>query len=200
MSNSVLEDQLAPIISRGQLCIQEDLWFTSTAENEEPFWKTFLLIFIVVRYAWKLLSVFCSNSQLGGTEDQIRDRYKKLPSAVTSIYPFEKLVEAHSYKKGLNNIDIVFFLLLFVFDFSVILLDVPAFIWYGWLSVFESDGTCDKDFGPYSQLGIGVLWYLSLKGIRELWTKPIRYYEMTYDRKKGLADSTCCQWAIQSIL
>ena len=47
---------------------------------------------------------------------------------------------------------------------------------------------------------IGVLWYLSLKGMRELWVKPIRYYEMTYDRKKGFAETTCCQWACQNLM
>jgi len=32
-----------------------------------------------------------------------------------------------------------------IFDFIVILLDVPAFIWYGWLEVLNKDGHCDKD-------------------------------------------------------
>jgi len=35
----------------------------------------------------------------------------------------------------------------FTFDFLVILLDVPAFVWYGWLEVFKNDGLCAGDSG-----------------------------------------------------
>ena len=62
-----------------------------------------------------------------------------------------------------------------IFEVLVILLDFPAFIWYGWLDVLQNDGHCGGQvlslsevgdekttYGIYMQLALGVLFYLSL--------------------------------------
>ena len=53
-----------------------------------------------------------------------------------------QLIEARKYNRGVNCISIVWEILRTIFEFTVILLDFPAFIWYGWLDVLENDGHC----------------------------------------------------------
>ena len=54
------------------------------------------------------------------------------------------------YNKGYNNLDLIWFTANFVFDFSVILFDIPALVWYGWLDVLLKDGHCgDNAYDVY---------------------------------------------------
>ena len=63
------------------------------------------------------------------------DKYNKLSDKVKALFPLDKLKDARAYNKGYNNLDLIWFTANFVFDFLVILFDIPALIWYGWLDV-----------------------------------------------------------------
>ena len=45
------------------------------------------------------------------------------------------------------------------------------------------------------QLALGVLFYLSLTIMHELWFLPARIVELWYERKKGFTQATNCQFA-----
>ena len=88
---------------------------------------------------------------------------------VTLIIPMSQLIEARLYNQGNVGISIAWEALRCIFEVTVILLDFPAFIWYGWLDVLQKDGHCgglDVDgrttYGIYMQLVLGILFYLSL--------------------------------------
>lgn len=74
--------------------------------------------------------------------------------------------EARIYNLGLNSIDLAWVFAYFIFDFTVILFDIPAFIWYGWLKVMQKDDHCggdnDETYGIYMQLAFGILFFISL--------------------------------------
>ena len=61
------------------------------------------------------------------------------------MIPMTQLVEARLYNRGVNCISISWEILRCIFEFTVILLDVPALIWYGWLDVLKNDGHCGGD-------------------------------------------------------
>ena len=95
--------------------------------------------------------------------------YKNLPETVTNILPLEQLKKARIYNIGINSIDLVWVFANFIFDFMVILFDIPAFIWYGWLKVMQNDEYCggdtDKTYGIYMQLAFGILFFITLLGM-----------------------------------
>jgi hypothetical protein len=72
----------------------------------------------------------------------IEYRYAKLPKDVTDILTLENIKSNIPYNKELNRIDFLWPTAHFVFDFLMILLDVPAFIWYGWSKILYQNGNC----------------------------------------------------------
>ena len=95
-----------------------------------------------------------------------------------------------------------FCLLHFVIDFLVILLDAPAFIWYGWLKVLNVDGHCGDNtkYGIWAQLWLGILFYLALRTLKTLVLTPLRAFENAYKKKNGLSEQTWCQFACFSVI
>ena len=54
----------------------------------------------------------------------------------------EKIEASRKYNLGGTYISILYYVLNFIFEFSVIFFDIPAYIWYGWLDVLRNDGHC----------------------------------------------------------
>mmetsp|Transcript_9330 Transcript_9330/g.11419 ORF Transcript_9330/g.11419 Transcript_9330/m.11419 type:complete len:175 (-) Transcript_9330:777-1301(-) len=121
---------------------------------------------------------------------------------MTSILPIDQLKDARLYNRGINNIDIVWLVADFIFDFLVILLDLPSFVWYGWLKVLKNDDECSvvDSHGIWDQLYLGILFYLALKTVKELYLTPIRRYETTYNNKMGISDQNCCRFVYMSLV
>ena len=101
----------------------------------------------------------------------------------------------------MNKISIIWEVLRCIFEVLVILLDFPAFIWYGWLDVLENDGHCGAQddgtfdtYGIYMQLALGILFYLSLSIVYELYFLPARIYEHCYEKSKGFTTASNCQF------
>ena len=71
-------------------------------------------------------------------------------------------------------------------------------MWYGWLDVLQQDGHCghvdSTQYGIHMQLALGVLFYVSLTFVQELYYLPARIYEHCYEKKAGLTDATNCQF------
>ena len=69
----------------------------------------------------------------------------------------------------INGVDIAWVIANFIFDFCVILFDVPAYVWYGWLEVLRTTGQCGPQtnegglqYDIWAQLYLGLLFYISL--------------------------------------
>ena len=112
--------------------------------DKEP-WKLVFLIFIVLKLIYKLVGLVHQNRLLNLPDAKLEEKYNKLPEEVIELIPMTQLVEARLYNRGVNCISIAWEILRCIFEFAVILLDVPAFIWYGWLDVLENDGHCGGD-------------------------------------------------------
>lgn len=87
-------------------------------------------------------------------------------------------------------------------DFVIILIDAPAFVWYGWLDVMRKNDHCGPgdEYGIYVELALVILWYLTFKFIKEFLLTFVRFYEMTYERKNGYSEATCCSFVIIQII
>ena len=72
---------------------------------------------------------------------------------------------AREYNKGMNNLDLAWPTVYFVFDFCMILFDVPAFIWYGWLKVLYEGDLCSNPIDIWTQPHVGLLFFVSYYGI-----------------------------------
>ena len=70
-----------------------------------------------------------------------------LPEEITDLIKLEQIEKGRPHQKKLNNFDIYGLVSDMIFDFVVILLDIPALIWYGWLEVLVSNGHCGGDSG-----------------------------------------------------
>ena len=112
--------------------------------DKEP-WKLVFLIFIVLMLIYKLVGLLHQNRLLHMPDAKLEEKYKNLPEEVSELIPMTQLVEARLYNRGVNCISISWEILRCIFEFTVILLDVPALIWYGWLDVLENDGHCGGD-------------------------------------------------------
>lgn len=42
------------------------------------------------------------------------------------------------------------------------------------------------------QLALGILFYISLSLLNELWYLPTRFYEHCFERRKGFTEATNC--------
>ena len=131
--DGLMDETLEPIVARGSQCVPTDDLLVVTEEDEEP-WKLIFLSFIVIKYIWIMSGVIHQRILLND-EVGLPAKYDKLPDKVKALFPLEKLRDARAYNKGYNNLDLVWFTANFVFDFLVILFDIPALIWYGWLDV-----------------------------------------------------------------
>ena len=83
-------------------------------------------------------------------------------------------------KIRLNKLEMCSSLSDMTFDFLVIMLDIPALIWYWWLDVLVKRGWCGGDtgttYGIYMQLLLSVYFYLTLRLIKILWHTPGNSY------------------------
>ena len=109
-------------------------------EDEEP-WKLIFLAFIVIKTLWVLSGVIHQRMLLND-EAGVQVLYNALSDKVKALFPYDKLKDARAYNKGYNNLDLIWFTANFVFDFCIILFDIPALVWYGWLDVLQNDGHC----------------------------------------------------------
>ena len=91
-----------------------------------------------------------------------------------------------------------------IFDFVVILLDIPALIWYGWLEVLVSNGHCGGDsgttYGIYMQLVLGILFYITLRGLKTIFHTPMMIYQLRYQQQMGFWRKGCLSLLMQRIL
>ena len=78
-------------------------------------------------------------------QSMLNEKYSKLSKHVTDLISMDQLTSARAYNRVVNCISIVWEIQRCLFEFLVILLDLPAFIWYGWLDVLQNDGHCDKN-------------------------------------------------------
>ena len=129
------------ILVKATRCVDEDLRFAVSEDDRQPGWKTAFLIALAVKTVIKLAAVLHQRSYLRD-DGKIEQKYTKLPVKVTEILPIEQLKDARVYNRGINCVDIIWHIANFVFDFAVILLDFPAFIWYGWIEVNHQ---CDTE-------------------------------------------------------
>lgn len=110
------------------------------------------------------------------------------------------MTKARKKNLGINTVDILFELYYWLFDFLVILLDAPSFIWHGWLKVLNNDEICgvkhDTVYGIYMHLALGVLFYITIKTLKELLKLPLFAYETIIDRRYGLANTSCLSFFI----
>ena len=105
-----------------------------TEYSRQPGWKTAFLIALAIKTVIKLAAVLHQRSFLRA-DGKIEQKYSKLPLKVTEILPIEQLMDARVYNRGINSVDIIWHIANFIFDFVVMLLDFPSFIWYGWIEV-----------------------------------------------------------------
>ena len=117
----------------------------------------------------------------------MRKKYKTvLPEEVRALIPIKQLVEARKYNRGQSNLDFAHHLITFAFMFTVILLDFPAFVWYGWLDVLRDDGYCGGDSGTtydiYYQLALGTLFYITLLSCQVIFRIPFTLAEHCYEK------------------
>ena len=131
--DGLMDETLEPLIKTGSQCVPMDDIELVAEEDEEP-WKMIFLLFTVLKTVW-ILSGVIHQRMLLNDEAGLQDKYNKLSDKVKALFPLEKLKDARAYNKGYNNLDIIWFTANFVFDFLVILFDIPALIWYGWLDV-----------------------------------------------------------------
>ena len=69
----------------------------------------------------------------------------------------EEMEKSRVYNLGVMAITITYRLVMFFFEFFVILFDIPAVVWYGWLSVLEKNSDCgpqDDTDGEQNTYGI----------------------------------------------
>ena len=109
----------------------------------EP-WKTILLVAIVVKFVYRLVGLLHEHSVLNISEAKLKVKYEALPQDVTDLIEMKQLIEARNYNKGVNKISIAWEVMRCIFEFSVILLDFLAFVWYGWLDVLQRNGHCGQ--------------------------------------------------------
>ena len=76
-------------------------------------------------------------------------------------------------------------------------------MWYGWLEVMETNGHCglqddgSKDsYGIWMHLPLGILFYITLTVLFELWFLPARIFEHCYEKKKGFTNANGCTFTI----
>ena len=129
-------DFLGPIIENGSTCIDKDLLFTVDNMDEEP-WKLVLLAFIVLKMIYKLTGLFDQCRLLNVNDEKLEEKYKTLSNDITSILPLTQLKESRLYNLGNVSISILWEFLRCIFEGIVILFDVPALVWYGWLDVLQ---------------------------------------------------------------
>ena len=84
------------------------------------------------------------------------------------------------------------------FYFVMVLLDVPSFVWHGWLEILNKDGRCGGEsgifYGVFGQLGLGCLFYLTLRLMRAIFVLPLAFAETQYEKRSGFSKSTCLQF------
>ena len=102
------------------------------------------------------------------------------------MIPFNRLMDGRDHQVRLNKYDRNSLVSDTVFDFLVVLFDVPAYIWYWWLEVLVQTGYCGGDsgttYGIYKQLVLGMLFYMSLRILKIIWhtygnSKILRYLQ-----------------------
>ena len=203
-SLAFMDDQLGPIVQRANVCIEQDSLITDDqivfGRDKEP-WKAIFLVCIVFKMIFRLVGLVHQRRLLNMPQSMLDSKYELLDKDVTDLIPMTQLTEARAYNRGVNAISILWEVQRCIFEFVVILLDFPAFIWYGWLDVMRNDGHCDQDsqYGIWMHLALGVLFYLSLTIVNELWYLPTRLYEHCYERKMGFTEATNCQFSIFQI-
>lgn len=137
--NSTLE----PLIESGSKCIDPEN-VTAGPSDGDYTWKIVMLCAIFFGYAYKMVGVIHSRIILTDVKGN-RERYTKMDQRIKDVYKEEVLEETRSYKAGINTYDILFPTMWFLIEFTMILFDVPALLWYGWLTVFEKSGLCEGD-------------------------------------------------------
>ena len=138
--DGIMDETLKPLIATGSECVPMDDLYVVAEEDEEP-WKLIFLAFIVIKFMWIMSGVIHQRILLND-EQGLHEKYNKLSDKVKALFPLDKLKDARAYNKGYNNLDLIWFSANFVFDFLVILFDIPALIWYFWLDVLQNDGHC----------------------------------------------------------
>ena len=106
--------------------------------------------------------------------------------------------------RTINKSNFIWTFAYFLIDFSVILLDAPAFVWYGWLKVFKDTERCGEttatSYGIYMQLALAILFYITMKLIKEIWLTFFRAYDTIIYRRHGLSETTSCQFICQTVV
>ena len=88
---------------------------------------------IVFRTAVKLIGSVDQYCKLRTDRATLEQRYKELPKEITDMIPLDRIDEGRPHQIRLNNFDMFGLFSDMIIDFAIILLDVPALIWYGWL-------------------------------------------------------------------
>ena len=107
----------------------------------------------------------------------------------------DHIEKGRAHQIRLNNFKLFGLFTDFVFDFTVIWLDIPALIWYFWLKFLVERGECGGDngtFGIYMQLVMGIPFYVSLRLLKVLWHTPGNSYILVYLQKMGKWRKGCC--------
>lgn len=112
-----------------------------------------------------------------------------------------KFEEMRVYNLGMNKLDILFPLAKQVWVFCLIYFNVPAIVWYWWLSVQNSRGRCDESgFGQVGQVQLAIVFFLIIYAAEALYLMPLRYCDMAYKREHGMVKTNCCGFLVSQIV
>lgn len=102
-----------------------------------------MLAAITFGFCYNVVGVI-DNRRILRSPDKARALYAQLDPRIKDIYSEATLEETRVYKLGMNTIDLLWPIQRFIFEFIVTLLNIPAFLWYGWLAVLQRRGSCES--------------------------------------------------------
>ena len=84
---------------------------------------------------------------------------------------------------------------------AVILFDVPAFIWYGWLEVLYEDEVCGQGEMPdqydiWEQPLLGMLFLITFYFLWDFYSAIVLSFLECYQVKHGLSEANCLTFTI----